>query len=63
MLVGDYDCNQDLLMAKVILIHKHKDITILDHYRPIALLNTIYHLINVIITSRLSRLSEKYAVM
>ena len=63
MLVGDYDCNQDLLMAKVILIHKDKDIAILDHYTPIALLNTIYHLIKVIITSRLSRLSEKYAVM
>jgi len=40
-------------MAKVILIHKDKDIAILDHYRPIALLNTIYQLIMIIITSRL----------
>jgi len=40
-------------MAKVVFIHKDKDITILDHYRPIALLNTIYQLINIIITSRL----------
>jgi len=63
ILAGDYDCDQDLLMAKVILIHKDKDIAILDHYRPIALLNTIYQLINIIITSRLRRLSEKYAVM
>jgi len=63
ILEGKYDCNQDALMAKVILIHKDKDIAILDHYRPIALLNTIYQLINIIITSRLGRISEKYAVM
>jgi len=64
ILAGEYDCNQDLLMAKVNLIHKDQDIAILDHCsRPIALLNTIYQLINIIITSRLRRLSEKYAVM
>jgi len=50
-------------MAKVILIHKDKDITILDHCRPIALLNTTYQFIIIIITSRPRRLSEKYAVM
>jgi len=50
-------------MAKVILIHKDKDIAILDHYRPIALLNTIYQLIMLIITSRLRQLTEYYAVM
>jgi len=63
ILIGDYDCDKDLLMAKVILIHKDKDIAILDHYRPIALLNTIYQLIMIIITSRLRQLSENYAVM
>jgi len=45
ILKGDHDCDTDLFMAKVILIHKDKDIAILDHYRPIALLNTIYQLI------------------
>jgi len=50
-------------MAKVILIHKDKDIAILDHYRPIALLNTIYQLIMLITTSRLRQLTEYYAVM
>jgi len=59
ILAGEYDCNQDLLMAKVILIHKDKDIAILDHYKPIAL-NTIYQLIN---TKIMSRLSKKYAVI
>jgi len=63
ILVGEYDCDQDLLMAKVILIHKDKNITVLDHYRPIALLNTIYQLIMIIITSRLRQLAENYAVM
>jgi len=42
ILEGKFDCDQDLLMANVIFIHKYKDIAILDHYRPIALLNTIY---------------------
>ena len=46
-----FDCDQDLFIAKVILIDKEKHIAILDHYRPIALLNTIYQLINIIITS------------
>jgi len=63
ILAGEYDCNLDLLMAKIILIHEDKDIAILDHYRPIALLNTIYQLINIIIMSRLRQLLEKYAVM
>jgi len=53
----------ELLMAKVILIHKDKDIAILDHYRPIALLNTIYQLLMLITTSRLRQLTEYYAVM
>ena len=43
ILIGDHECDTELLMAKVILIHKDKDIAILDHYRPIALLNTISH--------------------
>ena len=51
ILRGEHDCDKELLMAKVILIHKDKDIAILDHYRPIALLNTIYELIMIIITS------------
>ena len=41
ILKGDHDCDTELLMAIVILIHKNKDIAILDYYRPIALLNTI----------------------
>ena len=63
ILIGDHDCDKELLMAKVILIHKDKDTAILDHYRPIALLNIIYQLIMLIITSRLRQLSESYAVM
>jgi len=63
ILTGGHDCDTEVLMAKVILIHKDKDIAILDHYRPIALLNTIYQLIMFIITSRLRQLTENYAVM
>ena len=63
ILIGDHDCDKELLMAKGILIHKDEDIAILDHYRPIALLNTIYQLSMIIITSRLRQLSENYAVV
>jgi len=63
ILTGGRECDTELLMAKVILIHKDKDIAILDHYRPIALLNTIYQLIMLITTSRLRKLTETYAVM
>jgi len=61
ILIGDHDCEKELLMAKVIFIHKDKDIAILDHYRPTALLKTIYQLIIIMITSRLRQLSENYA--
>jgi len=62
ILTGDHECDTGLLMTKVILIHKDKDIAILNHYRPIALLNTIYQLIMFITTSRLRQLTENYAV-
>jgi len=43
ILEGKFDCDHDLLMAKAILFQKDdKVIAILDHYRPIALLNTTY---------------------
>jgi len=63
ILPGVHECDTELLLAKVILIHKDKDIAILDHYRPIALLNTIYQLLMLITTSRLRQLTEYYAVM
>jgi len=63
ILTGVHECDTELLMAQVILIHKDKDIAILDHYRPIALLNTIYQLLMLITTSRLRQLSKYDAVM
>jgi len=63
ILTGGHKCDSELLMAKVILIHKDKGIAILDHYRPIALLNTIYQLIMLITTSRLRQLTENFVVM
>jgi len=63
ILTGCHECDTESLMVKVILIHKDKDIAKLDHYRPIALLNTIYQLIMLISTSQLRQLTETYAVM
>jgi len=39
LFAGMFDYNQDLPMAKIILLHKDKDSSILDHNRQIALLN------------------------
>ena len=58
ILAGVHECDIELLKAKVIFIHKDKDIAVLDHCRPIALLNTIYQLIMLITTSRLRQLTE-----
>ena len=63
ILTGVHECDTELLMANVILIHKDKDMGILDHYRPIALLNTIYQLLILITTSRLRQLTEYYTFM
>jgi len=43
ILTGVRECNTELLMANVILIHKDKDMTILDHYRPIAHTMPLYY--------------------
>ena len=37
--------------------------TLLANYRPIALCNSFYQLMNIIITSRIRRLTEKYAAL
>jgi len=64
ILAGHYVCSEELLEARVVLLCKdHGNPTLLANYRPIALCNSFYQLINIIITSRLRRLMEKYAVL
>jgi len=64
ILSGHYICNEELLEARVILLCKdHGNPTLLANYRPIALCNALYQLIKIIITSRIRRLTEKYAVL
>ena len=47
----------------VLLCKDHSNPTLLANYRPIALCNSFYQLINIIITSRIRGLTEKYAVL
>jgi len=64
ILAGEYTCSPDVLEAKVILLCK--DATspdLLGNYRPIALCNAFYQLLNSIITGRLRHLTEKYAAL
>ena len=46
-----------------LLCKDHGNPTLLANYRPIALSNSFYQLINIIITSRIRGLTEKYAML
>ena len=64
ILAGHYMCSEEVLEARVVLLCKdHGNPTLLANYRPIALCNSFYQLINMIITSRIQGLTEKYAVL
>jgi len=59
-----FACSKELLEVRVVLLCKdHGNPTLLANYRPIALCNSFYQLINIIITSRIWSLTEKYAVL
>jgi len=47
----------------VLLCKDRGNPTLLTNYRPIALCKSFYQLINIIITSRIGGLGEKYAVL
>jgi len=47
----------------VLLCKDHGNLTLLAYYRPIALCNSFYQLINIIITSRIRSLTKNYAVL
>ena len=63
ILAGHYECQEEVLEAKVILLCKdHANPDLLSNFRPVVLCNTFYQLLNIIVTSRLRTLVEKYAV-
>jgi len=63
-LAGHCACSEELLEARVVLLCKdHGNPTLLTNYRPIALCNSVYQLINIIITSRIRGLTEKCTVL
>ena len=45
------------------LLYKKADPKLFGNYRPIALLNSIYQLINIIITERAQKLTERHCVL
>ena len=50
------------LIARVVLLYKKSDPQHLSNYRPIALLNSVYQLINIILADRLQSMAEKHLV-
>ena len=64
ILSGHCECQKEGLEARVILLCKDlANPDLLSNFRPIALCNILYQLINFIITSRLRTLVERYAVL
>jgi len=71
---GYYICSEELLEVRMVLLRRKegpprgpcKDYgnpTLLANYRPIALCNSFYQLINIVITSWIRGLTEKYTVL
>jgi len=63
ILAGHYVCSEELLEARVALLKDHGNPSLPANYRPIALCNSFYQLINIIITSGIRGLTEKYTVL
>ena len=60
---SDFQLPKETLMGKVIILHKKGDPSLLVNYRPIALLNSTYQLINLILAGRLQDLAERHGVL
>lgn len=63
VLASDFQLPKETLMGKVIILHKKGDPSLLVNYRPIALLNSTYQLINLILAGRLQDLAERHGVL
>jgi len=64
ILTGHYKCKPADFEARVILICKDaSNPELFSNYRPIALCNAFYQLVNIVITSRLKELVEHYSVL
>ena len=60
---SEFQLPKETLMGKVIILHKKGDPSLLVNYRPIALLNSTYQLINLILAGRLQDLAERNGVL
>jgi hypothetical protein len=59
---SEFKVPKDALLAKVILLYKKGDPSLLGNYRPIALLTSTYQLMNLILAGRLQDLAERHGV-
>jgi hypothetical protein len=56
---SEFKMPKETLSAKVILLYKKGDPSLLVNYRPIALLTSTYQLMNLILAGRLQDLAER----
>jgi hypothetical protein len=62
VLTSKYKLKPEALMAKVVLLYKKGGPEQIQNYRPVALLNTVYQLANLVIEYRLKVLTERHCV-
>ena len=63
VLTSQYTLPSEAVMSEIVLLYKKGSPSLLENYRPIALLNSVYQLVAVIIADRLQCLTEKYGVL
>ena len=63
LLSGEIKPTGSMVQAKVVLLYKKGDPSILSNFRPIALINAVYQLLNMILKLRYQRMAEEHMVL
>ena len=63
LLSGEIAPTVTMMQAKVVLLYKKSDPSVLSNFRPIALINAVYQLLNMILKMRYQRIAEAHMVL
>ena len=63
LLSGEVAPTVTMMQAKVVLLYKKNDPSVLSNFRPIALINAVYQLLNMILKMRYQRIAEAHMVL
>ena len=63
ILAHKFELPAEVMISKIRLLYKKNESDRIENYRPIALLNSIYQLLNCVLTDRYQRLTERHCVL